>query len=323
MKKTLALILAAVLSFSFLSGFVAAKEAVNKKMTIAFCTWTGYAPLFIAEEKGYFNDCGYNVELKIMEDESAYGEAFASGSIQALGQALDRDIIQYEAGAPEQYVCTMDCSAGGDGLIAASGIRNMDDLAGKTVALDKYATSYFLFLRALADSNITEDQINIVEMGNDEAGKAFLAGKVDAAVTWGSALVNCSSREGGHLLFSSADYPETIIDVLTVSSEFARENPEVSGVLYDCWCKAVDFLRDNFEEGCSIMADGLNLDVADVMEECSRITFYDRTMNEAFNDTSAENNVYDVGCLAASFWVRKGYMKSDDISGFFPMLNSR
>ena len=320
MKKMISATLALLLVFTLIASPALAADN-TKKMKIAFCTWAGYAPLFIAKENGYFADQGYDVELVIIEDESTYGAAFVSNSIQALGQVLDRDIIQYDAGAPEQYVCTMDASTGGDGLVATAEIQSVDDLAGKTVALDKSATSYFFFLQVLADSNITEEQINIVEMGNDEAGEAFLAGRVDAAVTWEPALSNCSEREGGHILVSSADYPKAIIDVLTVSTKFAEQNPEVFDVLYSSWCQAVDYLNANFEEGCAIMAAGLDLETEEVMDECAGITFYDAAMNEAFNDTANEQNVYEIACMAADFWVQKGYMKSADVSGFFPTLN--
>ena len=285
MKKMISALLALRFVFTLVASPALAADS-PKKMKIAFCTWAGYAPLFIAKENGYFADQGYDVELVIIEDESTYGAAFVSNSIQGLGQVLDRDIIQFDAGAPEQYVCTMDASTGGDGLVATAEIQTVDDLAGKTVALDKSATSYFFFLQVLADSNITEDQINIVEMGNDEAGEAFLAGRVDAAVTWEPALSNCSEREGGHILVSSAEYPNA-----------------------------------NFEEGCAIMAAGLDLEAEEVMEECAGITFYDAAMNEAFNDTSTEQNVFEIACMAADFWVQKGYMKSADVSGFFPTLN--
>ena len=320
MKKIISATLVLLFVFILIASPALAADS-PKKMKIAFCTWAGYAPLFIAKENGYFADQGYDVELVIIEDESTYGAAFVSNSIQGLGQVLDRDIIQYDAGAPEQYVCTMDASTGGDGLVATAEIQSVDDLAGKTVALDKSATSYFFFLQVLADSNITEDQINIVEMGNDEAGEAFLAGRVDAAVTWEPALSNCSEREGGHILVSSADYPKAIIDVLTVSTKFAEQNPEVFDVLYSCWCQAVDYLNANFEEGCAIMAVGLDLETEEVMDECAGITFYDAAMNEAFNDTATEQNVYEIACMAADFWVQKGYMKSADVSGFFPTLN--
>ena len=320
MKKMISAILALLFVFTLIASPALAADNA-KKMKIAFCTWAGYAPLFIAKENGYFAEQGYDVELVIIEDESTYGAAFVSNSIQGLGQVLDRDIIQYDAGAPEQYVCTMDASTGGDGLVATAEIQTVDDLAGKTVALDKSATSYFFFLQVLADSNITEDQINIVEMGNDEAGEAFLAGRVDAAVTWEPALSNCSEREGGHILVSSAEYPKAIIDVLTVSTKFAEQNPEVFDVLYSCWCQAVDYLNANFEEGCAIMAAGLDLEPEEVMDECAGITFYDAAMNEAFNDVTTEQNVYEIACMAADFWVQKGYMKSADVAGFFPTLN--
>ena len=320
MKKMITAMLALLFVFTLIATPALAADN-PKKMKIAFCTWAGYAPLFIAKENGYFAEQGYDVELVIIEDESTYGAAFVSNSIQGLGQVLDRDIIQFDAGAPEQYVCTMDASTGGDGLVATAEIQSVDDLAGKTVALDKSATSYFFFLQVLADSNITEDQINIVEMGNDEAGEAFLAGRVDAAVTWEPALSNCSEREGGHILVSSAEYPKAIIDVLTVSTKFAEQNPEVFDVLYSCWCQAVDYLNANFEEGCAIMAAGLDLEPEEVMDECAGITFYDAAMNEAFNDVSTEQNVYEIACMAADFWVQKGYMKSADVTGFFPTLN--
>ena len=320
MKKMISAILALLFVFTLIASPALAADNA-KKMKIAFCTWAGYAPLFIAKENGYFAEQGYDVELVIIEDESTYGAAFVSNSIQGLGQVLDRDIIQYDAGAPEQYVCTMDASTGGDGLVATAEIQTVDDLAGKTVALDKSATSYFFFLQVLADSNITEDQINIVEMGNDEAGEAFLAGRVDAAVTWEPALSNCSEREGGHILVSSAEYPKAIIDVLTVSTKFAEQNPEVFDVLYSCWCQAVDYLNANFEEGCAIMAAGLDLEPEEVMDECAGITFYDAAMNEAFNDVTTEQNVYEIAYMAADFWVQKGYMKSADVAGFFPTLN--
>lgn len=331
MKKILALLLTGVLTLSCMGcgateatiseSEVALSENGLVPMKIAFCTWAGYAPLYIAVEKGYFEEAGYDAEIVIMEDESTYGAALVSNSIQALGQVLDRDIIQYDAGAPEQYVCTMDCSTGGDGLVATADIQSVDDLAGKTVALDKSATSYFFFLQVLADSNITEDQINIVEMGNDEAGEAFIAGNVDAAITWEPALSNCSEREGGHILVSSADYPKAIIDVLTVNTNFLEEHPNAADVLNSCWNKSVAYLNENFDEGCEIMANGLELSVEDVKAECEGITFYGEEENKAFNDLNTEENVVDIANMCTEFWLEKGYMESDDISGFFSYIS--
>lgn len=322
MKKLLIYITILALALSMASCGQAAKPGAASSgepipIKIAFCTWVGYAPLYIAADQGYFAQYGYAPELIIMEDESTYGSALVSNSIDALGQVLDRDIIQYVAGAPEQYVCTMDASTGGDGLVATGDIQSVNDLAGKTVALDKSATSYFFFLQVLADSGITEDQINIVEMGNDEAGEAFIAGSVDAAVTWEPQLSNCSMREGGHILVSSADYPKAIIDVLTVNSNFLKDHPTAAKDLLEIWNLSIDFLNKDMDKGCEIMAKGLGLDIEDIKAECAGVTFYDRAMNAEFIKDSTDFNVMQVADKAAAFWLERGYIDKDDLSGFF------
>ena len=82
----------------------------------------------------------------------------------------------------------------------------------------------------------------------------------------------------------------------------------------------MDYLNENFDKGCEIMARGLDLSVEDVKAECAGITFYGREENAKFNDLSTEENVVDIAEMAAGFWVEKGIMGTDDLSGFFPTL---
>jgi NitT/TauT family transport system substrate-binding protein len=88
---------------------------------------------------------------------------------------------------------------------------------GKTVGLDKSSTSYFFFLTAIEKAGVAEDALTIHEMGASDAGAAFVAGRLEAAVSWEPWLSKASGREGGHVLVSSKDFPRTIVDVFVMA----------------------------------------------------------------------------------------------------------
>ena len=301
-----------------------AKEETKEQtdFTIAFATWIGYAPLFIAEEKGYFKEAGISPKITIIEDESEYAAAMVSNSIQGLGNVLDREIIHFALGTPEKFLFAMDESAGGDGVIASGEIKSVADLKGKTVALDKSSTSYFFFLTILKENGLKEDDVTITEMGASDAGAAFVAGKVDAAVTWEPWLTNASQREGGHVLASSKDYPKTIVDVLTVRSDFAAANPKTVAALEEAWYKAIDFYKQNPQEGNLMMAKGLGLDEKEIADMAAGVSFFGRDENKAFYDKNTENNIYEVAKRAADFWLEKGIIKNEvDLPALIDKVN--
>lgn len=285
--------------------------AGQTRVKVAFCTWVGYAPLYIAKEKGMFDKYGLDVDIMIIEDESQYAAAMATGSIDALGNVLDREIIHYAKGTAETLLFAMDESSGGDGLIASGDIRTVADLRGRTVGLDKSASSYFFFLSLLEKNNIPESEINVLEMSTSDAGAAFMAGRLDAAVTWEPWLSKAIEREGGHILVSSADYPRTIVDVFMMRNEFIKEHPEAPLAMTRAWFEAIDWYRANPDEGNAIMAKGLGESRDDVADMVGGVTFYGRKGNLSFMDKSAPNSIFEVAERAGSFWRAKGIIAKD------------
>ena len=286
-----------------------AGDTAPVKFTVAFCTWIGYAPLFIAQDQGYFAANGVAPELKIIEDESQYAAALFSNSIQALGNVLDREVIHYASGTPETVIFAMDESSGGDGVIATGDIKTVADLKGKTVGLDKSSTSYFFFLSILDESGLSEAELTIQDMGADDAGTAFLAGRLDAAVVWEPYLSEANSREGGHVLVSSADYPKTIVDVMVMRSDFIEANPEAVKGFTAAWYQAIEFYKANPEKGNEIMARGLGLETQEVADMAAGITFMGAEENKVFMDKSKPDSLYEVAERAATFWKGMGIIK--------------
>ncbi len=281
-------------------------KAEPVKFKLAHCTWVGYAPLYIAQEKGFFAKYNIAPELVIIEDESQYAGALASGQIQALGNVLDREVIHFAKGTPEKFIFAMDESAGGDGIIAKKEITRVEDLKGATVGLDKSSTSYFFFLTVLDKYGLKEEDVTIQEMGAGDAGAAFVAGKLDAAVTWEPWLSNASQREGGHVLVNSKDFPRTIVDVIVMREDFVKEHPEAATGLAAAWFDAIDYYRQHVDEGNEIMAKALGLGTEEVAEMARGVQFFGREENLAFFDEAADDGVFNVAERAVRFWTEKG-----------------
>lgn len=277
------------------------------KFKIGHCTWVGYGPLYIAQEKGFFKEHNIDPEMVIIEDESQYAAAITANKIQALGNVVDREIIHYSNGAPIRFICGMDQSYGGDGIIASGNIKSVKDLEGKTVGLDKASTSYFFFLAVLDKNGVDESKINIQEMTAGDAGAAFVAGKLDAAVAWEPWLTQASQRKGGHVLVSSRDFPGIIVDVISMRQDFIDQHPEAAQGLVDAWNEAVAYYNENPEEGNKIMAKALGLSEDEVANMAKGVKFMGRKENSAFfNPALSSYTLYHLTDMASSFWMDKG-----------------
>lgn len=320
MKKIIAAMLSAALVCAPVT--VSAEEA--KDVTMAFCTWTGYSPMFIAQEQGYFEEAGINMDIQVIEDESTYAALITTGNVQFLATAQDPNIKMYANGADSRFVLTMDASNGADGLVATGDIESLDDLAGKKLALDKSASSYYFFLTALAQgSSLTEDDIDVIDMGDTtEAGLAFMSGTVDAAIMWEPELSEAlETVEGAHALVTSADYPDTILDSLVVNTKYAEENPEVVDAVAQAWYKAVDFMNENPEEAYEMMASGFEeVSAEDVASDVEGLIFYGEEENAALNDENSEASIYSISQKMADFWMEKGECETDDLTDFFALV---
>ena len=140
-RNTLGKATACLCALTMLAGSMTAcgSSSSGKKddtVTISFTTWIGYAPLFIAKEKGIFEKNGVNVDLRVIESAGDIKSAIASGAIQGYAQTIDTVIMGIGAGLDSTQVLALDTSDGGDGIVCKNEYNSIEDLRGKKVALD-------------------------------------------------------------------------------------------------------------------------------------------------------------------------------------------
>ena len=312
-KKILCIVLAAIFALTFvLAGCGGQKPAdqsqqAKQPIKIALPTFTGYGPLIIAKEKGFFKNKGLDVELQVIDGLGERKQAMVANQIQAMATALDVSVTVDSEGVPIKLVWAFDSSNGADGLLVrdGKGINSVADLKGKEIALQEASTSHFFLLNVLTKAGLTDKDVKIVNMTAGEAGAAFVAGKVDAAVTW-EPWLSKGVKANGKILVSTKDTPGLIADIVAFRADFVKANPEQVQAFVAAMKEATEFMLTNKDEANKIMAAGFKMKPEDISADIETLKFYDLKGNiEFFGSADKPGPIYEVAKKAGQFYFDK------------------
>ncbi len=283
-------------------GQTTAAEKAPLKVTLP--TWTGYGPLFLAKEKGFFEKHGVNVELSIIEGLAERKQALAGGQVDGMATALDVQVTLAAAGVPMQIVWLLDDSYGGDGIIVKNEIKSAADLKGKKVAFEQGSTSHLLLLSALKQANLTDKDVEMVQMSAGDAGAAFAAGQVDAAVTWEPWLTK-ASQANGKILVSTKELPGIIVDTVGFKKDVIDARPDDIKAFVAAMAEAMDYWKQNEEESNKIMAQGLKIDIGEFTGTVPGLKFLHKEENKQLFGTGGNGDIYGSTKNAIDFYVEQ------------------
>jgi NitT/TauT family transport system substrate-binding protein len=299
-------ILAILFTLSFIFGCdknnTPATEPFKTNVNLGIATWAGFGTGLIGMEKGFFPTI--NLRTKTLDDARARQAAFVSGDIDIMISSVDLYAQESAKGIPGKIFLITDESRGGDGIVAKKEIEKVTDLRGKKVAYAHGGPSDYLLFKALNGAGVPlNDVIRIAVDDPSRAGETFLSGDVDAAVTWEPFLSNAVDSGKGHILLSTENYPEIIIDVLVANDKLAA-NEKLLREFVNGWLQSVDYIKANPEESAGIMAKGLNLPVDDVKGMMAGLVYADRERNQHFfsSKNPAETRAAELLKDAGEYW---------------------
>ena len=316
-QKMISLTLAASLTMAVAGCGAPAKEAASsssgsdkpaQEVLIGQSSWIGFAPLYIAEEKGFFKKHGADVKIQSIESKADSKSALAAGRIQGVSTTADTHVVNAAAGIDIAQVLALDTSSGGDGIIAKKDFKSIEDLKGKKVALDTTGgADFFWFQYLLKEKGMTIKDFDVQSMSAGDAGAAFVAGKVDAAITWQPWLSKASATDFGYTMLDSKASPGVIVDTFAMRKDFIKDHPEAVQAIIDGWYDALDFLKSNPDEAIAIMAKRLGEKPENLKKELGDVTFYDEAGNKTYFGTKDNpGDFYKIVKTASDLWVSVG-----------------
>jgi NitT/TauT family transport system substrate-binding protein len=262
-----------------LAAALAAPEARAGKLVVAYNQWAGFAPVFVAKEKGFFD--GVEVELKSF---SGPGDSIApllAGHLDVSQTTPDNVVAMNARGGKLRCVYMIDASAGADAVVAKKSVATVAALKGRKIGTTIGEVNHLLLLKALEKGGLTEKDVELVNLSPDDAGAAFIAGNLDAAVTWEPWVSKAAAEGGGHVVFSSADAPNLLLDVVAVTDETLAKKTQDVGALVKGIAKGVEYLKSNPKEAYELAGKWLSVPGTDVEAMLGGVKLYTAADNVA------------------------------------------
>lgn len=171
-------------------GTAQAEDALKAK--IGVLRLSSSAPVFIAQDKGYFREAGLEVELKFFDAAQPIAVATTSGDVDFGVTAFTAGLYNLAGKGVLKVIGGMSREKAGYPLIGyfasnnayAAGLKTPKDLAGKRVAVTQVGSSFHYSLGLLADKyGFKLSEVKIVPLQSLSNAAAALKGEtVDAAL---------------------------------------------------------------------------------------------------------------------------------------------
>ena len=286
------LLLAALLALAA-TGVARADEALRAKVGVL--RLSSSAPVFIAQDKGYFRDAGLAIELRFFDAAQPIAVATTSGDVDFGVTAFTAGLYNLAGKGTLKVIGGMSREKAGYPLIGyfasnnayASGLKTPRDLAGKRIAVTQIGSSFHYSLGLLADKyGFKLGDMKVLPLQSLSNAAAALKGEtVDAALLPVSTARKLMDDGGAKLLGWVGDEtpwqlgavfasPKTLADkplVTRLLSALARADREYHDVILAAVVDGKAPINEATKPLLEIIAKYTNLPVEQVVGNCAYI----------------------------------------------------
>ncbi len=262
-----------------------------KPLRVGLLPWLGWEGLYYADLKQLFKAEGIEVEQTMFKSPTDINEALLAGKLD-IGGVVAADLFGLTAKVPNlKIIMVTDYSGEVDGILSNKKILKPEDLKGKKFARENTPYELVFVGEFLKRGGLTEKDVQIVSLTAEEGAKAFMAGKVDAVATYDPFITKALKvRKDAKQLFSPKGTNIIANSIVAHGKVIAERRNDVLAYL-----RAIDqgskLAKANQQEANELMAKWLELSVAEIADQRSKIYTLDITENKivAFNPSNALN----------------------------------
>jgi NitT/TauT family transport system substrate-binding protein len=197
-----------------------------------------------------YKEFGITFEAIRMDDMQKLNDALKNGDLDFIFTTTDISPIGMDRSSDLAKMSVVqflkiDDSRGADVFIVDESIKTVADLKGKTIACALGWPSNTLLHATLEAGGLTENDVEILPMGDPFAAKtAFTTGNADATVVWSPDDEECLKSRAARVLTSTDLLPNIIMDGFIARKEVLEEKKDLFIKLSRAWLVANSEMQD-------------------------------------------------------------------------------
>jgi NitT/TauT family transport system substrate-binding protein len=202
------------------------------------------------KESRMYKEFGVLFEAIRMDDMQKLNDALKNGDLDFIFTTTDISPIGMDRSSDLAKMSVVqflkiDDSRGADVFIVDASINSVADLKGKKIACALGWPSNTLLHATLEAGGLTEEDVQVLPMGDPSAAKtAFTTGNADATVVWSPDDEECLKARSAKVLTSTDLLPNIIMDGFIARKEVLEKKKEFFVKLSKAWLVANSEMKD-------------------------------------------------------------------------------
>ncbi len=238
-------------------------EEIKKEIILGCETSLLPSAVWIAENKGYFQEESLNVKIKEFgSGRTALKTMLNEGNLDMVTVAQTPVMFNSFSRSDYAIIATMVYSDNDVKILVRQdkGIKDPSDLRGKKVGITKGSTGHFFLGLFLAHNGLELSEVETIDLEATDLPQALGEGRVDAISTWEPNILNAKSLLGEKVLLlpSEGIFREDFYFV--PNRNFMENNPEILKSFLEAIERGEEFIQKNREESIDIVCERLKLD---------------------------------------------------------------
>jgi NitT/TauT family transport system substrate-binding protein len=252
-KTSLVALMAGALLVASCSKTPSAPTEPKTEFNIGWSIYAGWMPWPYAQQAGIVKKWAdkYGIKINIVQvnDYVESVNQYTAGKFDGVTVAnMDALTIPAAGGKDTSAIIVGDYSNGNDGIVL-KGADQLSAIKGRQVYLVELSVSHYLLARGLESVGMKPTDVKTVNTSDADIVGAFGSPDATAAVTWNPQLSVMKAQPGAKQVFSSANIPGEILDLLVVDTATLKANPNLGKALAGIWYETVALMQRQDAQG--------------------------------------------------------------------------